>query len=226
MCSLRKRPKPSETTIDGITMPLVWETRWSRHYYNAEQRHGYLESRFSDGSATISLAQLEPDWPRWSTQEKLDFCLSFAHAKVPDRKDIIRFLIKNGDHDTWATIALWVGLELPAAESFLTLRTWCYSSPVGRGANYFQAIALTKAPEALDVLRACFQRVMDSEGLMDDADFCNWVAYDAICCMKYLFELGEEPATLRSEYDRLNVHPCERTRDEVRTWLAEYFTGP
>jgi hypothetical protein len=169
------------------------------------------------------LTELTRDWQHSPDHEKVDFCQSFAHAKTRERKAILRFLIQNGDHRTWPAIALLVARELPVGESFEAIQQWCQSCDVGRGANYYQAIAQTQAPGAQDVLRACLDRVWRAEGLMDNDTGCNWPAYDAVCCVEYLVELGQDPESLRHHYDRLTSHACEATRKQTRRSLAQYF---
>src|SRR5262245_60424430 len=120
------------------------ETRWSRHYSKKpERRQHYGESRFMDGSATITLAELEAHWSEWPDHERMDFSHAFGTwgQKVPERLAILRFLVANGDHQhCWWAIALPVGRELPPEESVPILRRWCESAEVGSAANYFQAI--------------------------------------------------------------------------------------
>jgi hypothetical protein len=192
---------------------IIRETRWSRVYAKPDKpRYRYIESRFRDGTASITLDELQRDWHKWPEDEKIDFCRSLVWAQVPDRKDILRYLIDHGDHCTWAAIALLVALELPSHESIPALKRWCESCDVGRGANYYQAIAQTGDPEAHDILTSCFHRIWNSDGLMDNADFGNWVAYDAICCVEYLLELNEAPEPFRTVFETLKSHPCDRTR--------------
>jgi hypothetical protein len=62
-------------------MSLVSETRWSRRYRSADGRFERFDSRFLDGTATVTLNEVQAEWPRWNEQEKLDF--SHAFAVVP-----------------------------------------------------------------------------------------------------------------------------------------------
>jgi hypothetical protein len=202
---------------------LIRETRWSRVY--GDKSHQYRESRFRDGSATITLEELKHDWHKWPEGEKIDFCQSLVWARIPERKDILRFVIDHGDHYTWSAIALLVAMELPPCESVPPLRMWCQSCDVGSGANYYQAVAKTGDPEAHDILKRCFHRVWNSNGLMDNADFCNWVASDAICCVEYLLELNEEPEPFRTVFETLKSHPCKATREAAERRLSKYFVA-
>jgi hypothetical protein len=145
---------------------------------------------------------------------------------VQDGADILRYLIRHGDHVVSLTIALSVAMHLPAKEALPVLKEWCLTGEVGYCANYFQALALTKDPEALDFLRQCFRRVWNSPGFMADAEFQNWIALDAMWCMKHMLELGEDINVLRSAYETLKTHPCAGTRDQTQRWLSEHFEVP
>jgi hypothetical protein len=210
-------------------MSLETETRWSRSYRSADGHFSSFRSRFLDGTATVTLAELKTEWPRWKDHERLDFCCAFAcGADVPERDDILRFLIGHSQTNDCVrmTIALNVAMYLPAKEAVPVLEDWCLMSDVGQCANFFQALAITKDRNALTFLRNCFQRVWNSEGMMATADFQNWTAYDAVCCMKHMLELGEDTVPLRSAYETLKLHPCAGTRGATQRWLSEYFEIP
>lgn len=200
------------------------ETRWSRIHEDRESGSRFVESRFRDGSATITLKELTNEWHKWSAEERLDFCRSFLWAQVPDRQDILRFVIDNGDHNEWATIASMVPLELPPDESIRTLKNWCTSCEVGRGSNYYQAVALTGNPEAHSILQDCLRRILATNGLMDSVDF-NWVAYDATCCVEYILKLNDNSEICRKVYDLLSSHPCQSIREQVEYRLTKYFSS-
>lgn len=210
-------PELSEMSLDS-------ETRWSRHYRSADGRFGHFESRFHDGTATVTLGELQAEWPRWNERERHDFCQAFAFGgEVLGRENILRFLVRHADHRTHSTIALGVARWLPGREAVPILKEWCLIGEIGRCANYFQALALTKDAAALDFLRECFRRIWNSEGLMAAADFQNWIALDAMWCIKHMVELGDDAGTLRPAYETLKTHPCEGTRKQTQAWLSEQF---
>jgi hypothetical protein len=131
-------------------------------------------SHFSDGDATITLDELRRDWHNWPALERIDFCQSFCNsARVPERVDILRFIVAHGEHDSWSAIALSVAQELPLEESLPVLRLWCQTCEVGCGANYYQAVALTGDPEAHALLKKCFERTWQSSRLLDTTDSFN-----------------------------------------------------
>src|ERR1700675_3656548 len=97
---------------------IILETRWTRCYAANDELGGVIEnSRFFEGDAHITLAELKESWHGWQEDEKIDFCQSFCSARVPERLDIFRFLIASGDHSTWRAIAHAITRELPAEES-------------------------------------------------------------------------------------------------------------
>jgi len=89
--------------------------------------------------------------------------------------------------------------------------------------NYYQAIALTGDAEAHAILKSCFSRIWDTAGLMDDAKFINWIALDAIWCIKELLELAEDPEPYRPAYGALIGHSCKRVTEQAESCLSEYF---
>jgi hypothetical protein len=203
---------------------LIAETRWSR-VYRAGEYGRYIQSRFDDGTATVTLDELRRDWHSWPELERVDFCQSFSlwGDAVPDRDNILRFLVASGDHRTWPSIAQAVARELPAEESIPTLRRWCETCGVGRGANYYQAVALSSPPEAHAILRGCLARVAADPGLMFASEELNWAAHDAVCCLKYLLYLGEPAEEFRTLYASLKAHPCPAVREDVARWLGDRF---
>ncbi len=163
------------------------------------------------------------DWGKWSPSEQLDFANSFRWCKTPEREDILRFLIQGGDHSIWSTIALQVAKKLPTEESVPVIAQWAKSCRVGRGANYYQAIARTNSPEAHSILKDAYECILGTDGLMAPADFCNWIACDLISCIQSLLELDENPNAFRGIYDKLKHHSTESAQYQVRRRLAKYF---
>lgn len=217
-----RKKKQTDMYFDGQNLTLVRETPWLRHYAG-DQVGTFVDSRFRDGSATISLAELKRRWPRWTSSERNDFCLAFWHGDVPERCDILRFLIQNGDSTNHSLLALQIAVHLPAGESVPILARWCKTSAIGEGANFFQALGMTKCEEAADTLQWCLARIWSRSDLMEEADFCNWTAYDAICCTEALLRFGADPESLRSHYDQLLAHPFARTRTQAEQHLSEFF---
>jgi hypothetical protein len=145
------------------------------------------------------------------------------HGDVPERRDILRYLIRSGDWEHHATLALPIAIHLPPEESVPILKQWCQTARIGKGANFFQALGMTESDDAAEVLQWCLARIWASPDLMDHADFCNWTAYDAICCMAALLRLGVDAGSLRPQFDQLKAHPFVRTRTQAEQHLGEFF---
>jgi hypothetical protein len=200
---------------------VVWQTRWTWGFARpGARRPGIFQSRFMDGTASITLDELRRDWGEWPERERLDFCQSYRSGQECD-PDILRFLIANGDHATWPCIAFRVARDLLVEESVPALREWCESCEARRGANYYQAIAHTGDPEAHDILRRAFARVWETAGLMEAAN--HDVAHDACCCLLFLLGLGEDPEEFRPQYEALRRHPGGLDIWWAGRQLATYF---
>ena len=202
-------------------MAVSRETQWSREYKNKDGGDCFLDSRFRDGSASITLVQLKHDWTDWQDHEKIDFAQSFVHYRGRHRTKILRFLIVNGDHNVWSAIAASVAISLSAEESVPFLSGCSETCDIGRGANYFQALSLTGSPEAVNVLRPCLERIWESPDLLEAEPFCNFTAFDAIWCIDALFRLGEPLDSLRDRYETLKTHPS--MGEDVMKWLSGHF---
>ena len=172
-------------------------------------------------AASVTLAELTRDWSRWTETEKVDFAQSFEGYQGRNRQKILRFLMQNGDHYVWSAIALAVATTFPPKESLPFLRNCSETCDVGQGSNYFQALWLTKSPEAVGIIRQCFDRVWHSPDLMFPAAFCNYTAWDAIWCIDALLRLGEPPESFRVQYEALKAHPTMGVTVEKR--LSEHF---
>jgi hypothetical protein len=205
-------------------MTLKRETRWSRTYSSADGMHSSFHSKLLDGDATITVSELQELWPNWNEEERWDFCRSFAcGAQLAEQTELIRYLIEHADLRLRSQLALCISVFLPSCEAMPTLKEWCQAAAAGERANYYQALAHTKDPEVLPFLQKCLSRVWSADGLMESADFQNWIAFDAVHCIQRLLELGEDANSLRSKYETLKQHPDKGTREQTQLWLSSYF---
>lgn len=215
---------PAAAMMDGFRLPLVKETRWSREYHSESAKFGAVMSRFMDGSATLSLAELERDWPQWGESERIDFCQSSGWLhKQSDFPNMLRFILKHGDCRDVSCIALSVAGELPLEEAFLELVRCLAMAKLGKTANFCQAIAHTKHPKAEAMLRNHLDRVWKERALWDDDSFLNWLAYDAMTCIEHLIELGARPVDFEQRVLALFKHPCEGNRDSCQRRLGKLY---
>lgn len=201
------------------------ETRWHRKYAMEEPNHYFVESKFADGSAYITLEELAREWPAWSERERIDFCQEVGRATFPHLPDILRFVMRNGDLDTWSGVASVLGCHFPADEVISFLIEACSRSPVAEGINLLQALARSGASEAHEVLRNHLDRLWADERVFREEKYINSFAADTTFCVQYLLELGENSPDLTEKYNALLNHPNESNRRSAHNFLSKYFAG-
>jgi hypothetical protein len=214
---------PAAVTSFGIRMPLVSERRFMRSYNNADENHSTDVSRFADGSANISLAELTGNWGRWPERDQHDFCWGCSslhrHAEFPA---MLRFIMEVGDEGQKAGIVGLVAKKLPMEEAFSILEKSLAETP-RHTSNLIQAIAITKHPKAVTLLREHLTSIWSRSDIWDDDAFLNWTAADAINCIQYLIELGERPADFDTEVRALSEHICAGNRNSCSRNLGKYY---
>src|SRR5215471_11629635 len=78
---------PAALTFKGKRVLLERETRFIRYYPNPEPRQpregDHLEIlRFVDGSASLTLSQLENEWDSWTEHDRMDLCRSLHELQL------------------------------------------------------------------------------------------------------------------------------------------------
>ncbi len=204
-------------------MELVYETRWSRHYKDDDLEMRVCESKFADGSASITLSELATGWQTWETKEKHDFCQAVTQARFDHLPDILRYIVKNGDFETWALIATSVVRNLPKPEALAFISDTCRTCPVGKGEPFYQALCFHRWPEAIGVLRDCLHRTWTDRRLLSDEVVYDWVAHDATCLIEFLCQLSAVSPDLREKYRVLSQHPLTNSRQNAIHRLGPYF---
>lgn len=214
---------PAAVIIDGSRMPLAKERRFSRSYRSVEQKTGADISRFMDGSASITIAQLQNQWATYSGDERMDFCNSccWLHEQS-DFPEMLRFIMQHGSPGEWSAVAMPVAVHLPQDESFDILLRALSSSEIGKCSNLTQAIALTKHPNAETTVRNHLEVVWTHKALWKDDKFVNWVAYDAITCIQHLIELGAPSSDFEEQVRQLSQHQCAGNRKSCTRLFAFY----
>jgi len=200
---------------------LKTETEWSRTI--SKQGGTYHQSKFLEGEASITLAELAERWPSWSESERHDFCSAFSCGDVRDAGDIFRFLATDETDLIRSTIAIGVAVSLGADEGYPILKSWASDAQIGSRANYFQAIAITRHSDALLALELEYDELCEHPRLMDDSDCYKDIAMDLVWCIQHLLEFGVSPDTLRPTFAKLKQHPCQKIREQVTGWLTESF---
>ena len=216
---------PAAITRNGSRIPLKGETRFSRCYCLPGDKTEHWFSKFMDGSASMTFAKLEAEWPTWTESERLDFCgnCSWLHEQS-DFPDMIRFVMRHGGADEWSAIAMSVASSLPQNEAFDVLVSALHALRIGKTSNITQAVAQTKHPEAEATLREHLQSVWERSSLWDNDPFVNWIAFDATTCIAHLLELGAPSADFEEQVRRLSRHVCSHNRDCCRNYLSKHYS--
>jgi hypothetical protein len=177
-----------------------------------------------DGSATMTLAQLKDGWPDWAERDREDFCQMCVWLREQeDYPEMLRFVMRQDEPEAWSAIALTVATNLPQAEAWTFLTRILRRYPAGRAINLTQAIAKTRHPEAKELLRRHLDETWTQQALWEDDKFLNWVAHDAITCIRNLIELGATTAEFEEQVRKLSQHVCERNRGSCRRFLGKYY---
>jgi len=212
--------------IDEAKMKLSRETRWHRKYALEEPKSFYMESKFRDGSASITLAQLEAEWPKWSDSERVDFCQEVGSATFPYLPDILRFVMRHGEVGHWSAIALDIVAFLPADEAIPFLKDAYVHCEIGHAANILQALSKSGAPEAHKIHRAYLEQVWVHADLLKQEQHINGIASEAVFCIAHLLGLGEPAAEFEDKFKVLASHPNEVNREMAKGFLGKYFGVP
>jgi hypothetical protein len=206
-------------------MPFRREHRFSRSYRSDDPKMGCQISRFMDGSASMSAEELKREWASWDEAIRADFCNSYAWLRgQPDFPEMLRFILQQGTPIDWANVALSVASELPRDEAFgLLVKALCHTTTF-QTSNLTQAIAKTRHPDAETTLRNHLTKVWERPAMWENAEFMNWVAFDATTCVAHLIELGAPPADFSEHVRQLSGHVCPRNRDACRNFLSKYYS--
>ena len=206
-------------------MELVRETRWSRHYSDELLGLKLVQSKFADGAATITLEELDQQWPTWKPEEKADFCHAINEAKLDILPDIYRYIMKVDppDYESWSAIAAWVVRKLPEAKYAPWLEAACLTCPVGKGEKLLQAFALSKTPRAIETLRKCLHRAWNNPQIFVAEGYIDHAGMDAVVCMECLLQLDAGTDDFGEKYQVLANHGIAVNRESAVSRLAMYF---
>jgi hypothetical protein len=216
---------PAVVIVNGIRMGLRRESRFSRGYDSDDRKNGCEVSRFMDGSASIEALELKREWADWTQEERADFCQSCCWLdEQPDFPEMLRFIIQHGEPEHWSGIALSVASKLPRDEAFNTLVLALQRTDIGKSSNIAQAIAYTGHPNAEVTLRSHLAIIWSHPDLWKNADFINWIGFDATNCIADLIKLGALPSDFTDQVHRLSDHVCSRNRESCRNFLSKHYS--
>lgn len=204
-------------------MELTKETRWSRHYADPMLQIKLVQSRFADGTAAITIQELENDWHLWDLRDKLDFAHAVTEAKFDYLPDVYRFIIREGGFETWSAIASWVVRTLPREEYLDWLIDACKQVPVGEGEKLYQAMALTQSAKSVPVLKECLQRTWADRRLMAEDTLFDKPANDAAIIIECLRQLDYDSPDLWEKYEALSHHPINLNKQGAINRLSMFF---
>jgi len=206
-------------------MELVRETRWSMHYSDELLGLKLVQSKFADGSATITMEELSEQWPTWRPEEKADFCYAINEAKLDILPDIYRYImtVDPPDYESWSAIAAWVVRKLPESEFSPWLEEACITCPVGKGEKLMQAFALSKTPKAVETLRKCLHRAWNNPQIFVAEGYIDHAAMDAVVCMECLLQMNQGSPDFAEKYQVLANHGIAVNRESAVSRLSMYF---
>ncbi|HSH93564.1 MAG TPA: hypothetical protein VK968_05425, partial [Roseimicrobium sp.] len=147
-------------------------------------------SRFMDGSASITVSELQQEWAGWNECDQVEFCNhSHCLAGQADYPEMLRFIMDNGGPRDWSSLAINIARHLPREEAFAFLVRVLQDRSCP-SANVSKAISMTKHPDAESELRRHLADLWANPDLWKDDPFLNWICFDAATCIGHLVELG------------------------------------
>lgn len=156
----------------------------------------------------------------------MDFCSSLDDLRLleqPDLPAMVSFLVYHADPTELSAVAPNLKFILGRGEEFALLLVALQRSRNRHTANIVQAMALTKHEQAEATIRQHLEALWKEVSLWDDAEFMNWVAYDAVNCIRYLIELGAPSAEFEERVRELSQHSCRRIREKCRQLFAKHY---
>lgn len=214
---------PAAVILDGERMPLKKETRWTR-YYEEDGKRWMAISRFVDGSASITLEELQREWPAWSEDERRRFTFAYSVGKAKQEAPaIMRHIMEQGGMECWKCCAMSIAKHRPAEEAFDFLAAALRAAEPGRGCNLSQGLCMVKHPGVIEVLKEHLARMWANSALWEDDSFTNWIAYDAITCIEHLIRAGAPPSDFEEQARKLAGHVCKGNRESWVLYLGKYY---
>ncbi len=201
-------------------------TNFGEKWFEAREIDGRLchhVSKFLREEFAVSPDFIRTRWRAWSRKKKGLFAAAFAaRPKLSDSdRDVLEFLVVNGDDEIWSLIAQLVAREQPdrdRALKFLLSRVVEGASPL---ANYYQALDMLGAQECVPYLKdALIKHRHEVAGHPSLKWWRLWrdrlVYMDYLYCSATLFKLTREEE-YRGNLKAMLEHRDEPVRMMVRT---------
>jgi hypothetical protein len=131
--------------------------------------------------------------------------------------------MKVGGPSEWSAIALTIASQLPQAEAFDFLSNALANAGLENSANFSQALGKTLHPNAAETIGKHLEMLWSHPALWEDDKFQNGIAFGAICSIRHLLELGEQPKQLDEKVKKLATHKCAGSRRTCKNFLQKYF---
>jgi hypothetical protein len=217
------REYPFAVVVQGVRCPLIREGRFMRYYADPHSNLAPRVSRFEDGSATMVDWRLQHEWDGWDDEVRREFAESFAHLRHQDDfPGMVRFLIRTRVGVAQGTIAVMAAQVLPRDEAFALLMEAMEKADT-LFATIAQALVMTRHPRVRNVLAHWLDRLSEHP-LLWSADPTQFMtAYDVICIIGFLCQIGEDPAQFAGRVRHLRTHPVQMIRDTLVLRLKPYF---
>jgi hypothetical protein len=226
MVWIKRRRSRGSTDAFGRDVRVGEETRWSRTYVNGSGQVVFQESKLNDSTASITLKELEAEWPSWDEAERSDFCnqLGLANRRiVPEFGEMLRFIMENGSIEQQSSCAQAIGRRLPPEESVPFLAWALEECPLGDASNFLEALCQTRAPQAIPLLRERLRVLWNDDHMWEAPGSGNEIGHESVLVIEHLIKMGEPSTDYAGHYDELVKHPDLLTREVAKIQLARYF---
>jgi hypothetical protein len=215
---------PAAVLMEGIRVPLRTETRFCRDYLSQEHRIGTRVSRLTDGSASITMEELEKEWDNWSAVERQDLLFALVDCdRTAAFPGMVRFMAARAEPTDWCNLAWLVADILPQNESFRILVDWLAAvKDDGAAGNIEQAIAMTGHPRAAIILRQQHEQIWRRNDFNEGAQPDFHKTMRAAGCISHLIGLGANPGEFEPQVRQLWSKVCTRKRPFLHLLSAHY----
>lgn len=202
---------------------LIRESEWIRVFKLGTQEKYLYESKFLMDDLHISPTVLRERWRSFSQDEKAEFSISFSSQPPRDAEDveILRFLMESGPKEVWRNVAILLPFH-PRPDEARAFLGRCLDEDSGSRTNYYQAIALLNATEAIPKLRHQYEEYQTK--LLSNPSQNGEFWSDYIQCMHVIWTLTNDPTLFAAMNDCVSKAPRE-LQGYIRNLLRQTDRG-